>query len=157
MATWSASSEQEPSNMRKFADYDHPAHALSMIRAFALHSYILKYPLILLADSEGPNLTARMCRLIWAFFVRICPNTFSHGAGHLAISFETDFKQFKRCVLDNYGFKYLSYIALTSYFIRSTKLTTRRHTNIYGNKHEYLWIDKMVVVPCNIYVYYTPL
>ena len=31
--------------------------------------------MILLADSEGPDQTARMRSLIWAFAVRICPNT----------------------------------------------------------------------------------
>ena len=31
--------------------------------------------MILLADSEGPDQTARMRRLIWAFAVRICPKT----------------------------------------------------------------------------------
>ena len=31
--------------------------------------------MILLADSEGPDQTARMRRLIWAFAVRICPET----------------------------------------------------------------------------------
>ena len=36
------------------AQSDHPAHAQSIIRAFAFHSYIHKYPMILLADSEGP-------------------------------------------------------------------------------------------------------
>ena len=29
--------------------------------------------MILLADSEGPDQTARMRRLIWAFPVRLCP------------------------------------------------------------------------------------
>ena len=31
--------------------------------------------MILLADSEGPDQTARMRRLIWAFAVSICPKT----------------------------------------------------------------------------------
>ena len=33
------------------ADIDHPAHAQSIIRAFALHLYILLYSMILLVDS----------------------------------------------------------------------------------------------------------
>ena len=33
------------------------------------------YPMILLADNEGPNQTARMRRLIWAFVVSLCPKT----------------------------------------------------------------------------------
>ena len=45
----------------------------SLIRAFALHWYIPWYPVILLADSEGPDQTARMRSLIWAFAVRKCP------------------------------------------------------------------------------------
>ena len=40
-----------------------------------LHSYILQYPMILLADSERPDQTARMHRLIWAFAVRRCLKT----------------------------------------------------------------------------------
>ena len=30
-------------------------HAQGLIRTFALHSYILKYPIILLVDGEGPD------------------------------------------------------------------------------------------------------
>ena len=56
----------------KCADSDHPAIAQSPVRAFALHSYILKYPIILLANNRHPDLTARMRWLIWTFAVRIC-------------------------------------------------------------------------------------
>ena len=56
----------------KCVDSDHPAIAQSFIRAFALHSYILKYPIILLANNRDPDLTARMRWLIWTFAVRIC-------------------------------------------------------------------------------------
>ena len=59
----------------KCADSDRPAHAQSIIKAFALHLYILQCSMILLADSEGPDQTARMRRLIWAFAVRICLKT----------------------------------------------------------------------------------
>ena len=53
-------------------------------RPFTLHSYILWYPMILLADSDGPDQTAWMRRLIWAFAVRMCPkDTFLHGAAVL--------------------------------------------------------------------------
>ena len=31
--------------------------------------------MILLVDSEGPDQNARMCRLIWAFAVHLCPKT----------------------------------------------------------------------------------
>ena len=37
------------------AHLDHPAHAQGIYRGFALHSYILCYPVILLSDSEGPD------------------------------------------------------------------------------------------------------
>ena len=50
-------------------------HAQSIIQAFALHLYILKDRVILLAKSEGPDQTARMRRLVWAFAVRICLKT----------------------------------------------------------------------------------
>ena len=56
---------------------DHTAHAQMITRVFALHSYILQYSIILLADREGPDQPARMRRLIWAFAVRLC--TFSDG------------------------------------------------------------------------------
>ena len=62
-------------NKRKNVDSDQPEHAQSIIRALALHSYIMWYPVILLADREGPDQTARMRRLIWAFLVRICRKT----------------------------------------------------------------------------------
>ena len=39
--------------------------------------------MILCADSEGPDQTARMRRLIWAFAVRTCPVMFWFGAAHL--------------------------------------------------------------------------
>ena len=41
------------------ADLDHPAHAQSIIRAFALHSYILQYLMILFADRECPDAHAQ--------------------------------------------------------------------------------------------------
>ena len=58
----------------KCADSKHPAHAQSIIWDFDLHLYILKYTMILAADREGPDQTAQMRRLIWAFAVGICPN-----------------------------------------------------------------------------------
>ena len=42
------------------SDLDHPAHGQNIIRVFALHSYILWYPVILLAEREGSDKTARM-------------------------------------------------------------------------------------------------
>ena len=49
----------------------HPAHMQSVTRAFSLHWYILQCSIILLADSKGPDQTARPRSLIWAFAVRI--------------------------------------------------------------------------------------
>ena len=45
--------------------------------------------MILLADSVGPDQTARMRRLIWAFAVRIdkLEDTFSHGAAQFCKSY----------------------------------------------------------------------
>ena len=40
-----------------------------------LATHILQYPIILLADSEGPDQTAHPRSLIWAFAVRICLKT----------------------------------------------------------------------------------
>ena len=39
--------------------------------------------MILLVNSEGPEQTAWMRRLIWAFAVCICPKTFLHGAAQM--------------------------------------------------------------------------
>ena len=49
----------------------HLTRTQCLIRAFALNWYILLCPMILLADSEGSDQTARMRRLIWAFAVHI--------------------------------------------------------------------------------------
>ena len=68
----------------KCADSNHHAHAQSIIQAFALPSYILKYLTIMLVDSEGTDQTVQMRRLIWAFSVRICRKTcFLHNAAPL--------------------------------------------------------------------------
>ena len=74
----------------KCADSHYPA---CLVRAFALHWNILQYPMILFADNEGPDQTARMRRLIWAFAVLICPKTrFAWRGPHmLLINFETHF------------------------------------------------------------------
>ena len=76
------------SRVKRKSAFDHAQHAhirvimrmRSLIRAFTLHWYILQYLMIMLADSEGPDQPARMRRLNWAFAVRICQKTFSHGA-----------------------------------------------------------------------------
>ena len=41
--------------------------------------------MILFADSEGPDQTARMRRLIWAFAIRICRRHVPHGAVQIII------------------------------------------------------------------------
>ena len=62
----------------KCAASDHSAHAPSIIQAFVLHSYILQYPRILLADREGLDQTVHQRSLIWAFGVHTWPEgTFS--------------------------------------------------------------------------------
>ena len=69
----------------QYAHSDQAAHVQSIIRAFALYTFIRQYPMSLLADSEGPNKTARMRWLIWAFAVRISLKThFRHGTVHIA-------------------------------------------------------------------------
>ena len=55
-----------------YPDSHHATHARGLIRAFALLWNILYYPMILFMDSECPDLTSRMRRLIWACAVRIC-------------------------------------------------------------------------------------
>ena len=62
----------------KYADSHESAHAQGAILAFTLNSCILQYPIILLEDSEGPDQTAHLRSLIWAYAVRACPeDTFS--------------------------------------------------------------------------------
>ena len=51
------------------------AQAQSPIQAFDFYRYILYCQMFLLADNEGPDQTARMRSLIWAFAVSICPKT----------------------------------------------------------------------------------
>ena len=55
----------------------HPAHAQSLIRAFALHWIFLQYLMILFADSEGPDQTAHPRSLINAFAVPTWPESTS--------------------------------------------------------------------------------
>ena len=47
---------------------------ISFGHLLSIHTF-LYYPMILFAGSEGPDQTARMRRLIWAFAVRICSKT----------------------------------------------------------------------------------
>ena len=54
----------------------------SLTRVFALHWNILLYPIILSADSEGPDSIVRTRRLTWVFAVG---DTFSHCAAHITI------------------------------------------------------------------------
>ena len=60
------------------ADSHHPAPTQNIIRAFTFRLYIMRYPMILLADSGCLDQTTRMRGLILAFAVRIF--SFSHGA-----------------------------------------------------------------------------
>ena len=55
----------------------HPTHAQSLIRAFALHWYILLCPVILLADSEGPDQSDLGLRCL-----HMPEDTPSHGVVH---------------------------------------------------------------------------
>ena len=43
--------------------------------------------MILLADNEGPDKSARMPRLIWAFAVRIFPKTYFRMARPIEVEF----------------------------------------------------------------------
>ena len=51
------------------------AHVQSIIWVFATPLNILCLLIMLFADREDPDQTVRMHRLIWAFVVRLCPNT----------------------------------------------------------------------------------
>ena len=78
MALSSHTTLNGPHQVKKYLkcpDSDHPVHAQCLTQAFTLHSYILKYPIILLGDSKGPDQTAQMCSLIWVFTVHMCSKT----------------------------------------------------------------------------------
>ena len=49
---------------------DQSTEIYSLIRSFAKLRDVLHYPIILYADSEGPDQTARMRKLIWPIAVR---------------------------------------------------------------------------------------
>ena len=78
----------------------HPAHAQNRIRTFAHHWRIWQCLTILLADSEGPDQTARMRRLIRA--IAMLEDTFWHGA---ALIFELSHLGL-RCVQKTLLFSY---------------------------------------------------
>ena len=54
----------------------------SIIQAFALHSYILLYPMILLADSEGPDQIAD-AQADLGHHCPHTPDTFSNGMAYI--------------------------------------------------------------------------
>ena len=59
---------------------DQQAEIYGLMRTFAILCYVLQVPVIPYVDCEGPDQTARMRRLIWAFAVRIRPKTCLHTA-----------------------------------------------------------------------------
>ena len=72
---WAASSELVPSSMRKMCGFTPSCTCSKSHPEIQYSSPLMQYPMILFADSEGPNQTARMRRLIWAFAVCICHKT----------------------------------------------------------------------------------
>ena len=73
---------------------NHRAQAQNLFRAFALHWNILWYSMIPLADSEGPDQTAGMRRLILAFAVHILPkHDFAWRGLHNSVAWRS-----RRCV-----------------------------------------------------------
>ena len=67
----------------KGRELDHPLMPYILNKNFPIPHYILHFLMILQADSESPDQTARMRSLIWAFLVRTCcKDTFSHCAAH---------------------------------------------------------------------------
>ena len=84
------SSENMPLNMHKKNLHkmcrirlSSACHAQIIIQAFALHSYILYYPM--LADCEEPYQAAQMGRLLWLGLgcLHMPEDMFSHGTTHL--------------------------------------------------------------------------
>ena len=57
--------------------------ACSLIRAFVLDSFILQYPMCLLANSENPDQTVHLRSLTWAFVIHMSEDTFSHGVADI--------------------------------------------------------------------------
>ena len=62
--------------VKRKSPFDHAQNVqiqiIMCMRKVSSGPYALYYPIILLADREYPDQTARMRRLIWAFAVRIC-------------------------------------------------------------------------------------
>ena len=55
-----------------------------IINSYSVLWSLLRYPMILQAESEGPDQTVHPRSLIWASNARICPeDIFSQGAGNL--------------------------------------------------------------------------
>ena len=69
---WNA--QNRPSSMHKLCSHI-IMHMCKYHTGIALYWNILKYPMILFADSEGPDQTAWMHRLIWVFAICICQKT----------------------------------------------------------------------------------
>ena len=80
---WAMSHEKVPSNMHKCVDFEIPVHAQSIIPTFALHSYILWYHMILLADSEGPDQAVDVQAELGLRCPHMPKDTFSHGAAQV--------------------------------------------------------------------------
>ena len=86
------------SNMRKM-------HTLCMCKvSFSFctpitYAIVNLYQMIQLANSEGPDQTARMRSLIWAFAVHIYPDMFSHGTAKIYIKMKTDEMYLRKCSL----------------------------------------------------------
>ena len=55
-----SSKKKKKKTCTKCAYSGYHAHAQRFIRAFAFHSYIIKYLMIMFADSEGPDQTVRI-------------------------------------------------------------------------------------------------
>ena len=66
----------------------HPAHAQSLIRAFALHRNIIQFSVILFVTAKA-LIRLRGCA-VWSgpYAVCIYPKTFSHGAAHVIMKHE---------------------------------------------------------------------
>ena len=56
---------------------DHPPKPYGLIVYLGIRCYMLLYPIIQLPDSEGPDDSACLRKLMWAFVVRnLSPKTF---------------------------------------------------------------------------------
>ena len=72
ISSYRKNDKQNGTLSRMLISTDQPVHSRYLISAFIVRLHIQQHPSFGFANSEGPDQTARMRSLIWAFAVHIC-------------------------------------------------------------------------------------